>query len=413
MSSCLLIYGTSGNGKTYAANILAKNFDLTKIEFDHVISFVTELVRIKFGKADPKMNIRNHFINRLFKTDEEFVAFKNACDTLVNKNHDLFNRFYEKLVKDKKPAMYYNLQSDRYSWVDLGKNGMFLKSLADEIVELIFRCLIRKSFFFVIEGYYFHDEKFKEAVKKRCDQLSYLECFYKDRKNSCIYKLNEKMLKDIKDVQVEVKKMIGEKYAYQVFSKKCIGDSKSYDKLKKLGIPENLQNKNVLDLGCNEGFYCFKCEKRGARCVGIEKDPYWYNQALRKKDKFSSFVYFINESWDFLPLLNYKFDIVLFLAAFHYIKNNQLEVLTSVYNKLRNNGILILEVGLLDKDESNFLIEDVKRPAGDICQFTNKFTIEKLLRDAGFENVEFFGRGWDIRGDDVPRYVIHAKKNGV
>ena len=70
MNSGLLIYGTSGNGKTYTSRILAKDFGLTKIEFDHVINFVTELVRIKFGKADPKMNMRNHFINRIFKTDE-------------------------------------------------------------------------------------------------------------------------------------------------------------------------------------------------------------------------------------------------------------------------------------------------------------------------------------------------------
>ena len=55
-------------------------------------------------------------------------------------------------------------------------------------------------------------------------------------------------------------------------------------------------------------------------------------------------------------------------------------------------------------------MENVKRPAVDVCQFTNKFTIEKLLHDAGFQSVLFYGEGWDIRGDNVPRYVIHAKK---
>ena len=111
-----------------------------------------------------------------------------------------------------------------------------------------------------------------------------------------------------------------------------------------------------------------------------------------------------------LPTINYKFDVAIFLAAFHYIKDNQLEVLTNVYNKLKNEGILILEIGILEKNEGEFLVENVKRPAGDICQFTNKFTIEKLLYDAGFDEIKYYGKGWDIRGDDVPRYVIHAIK---
>lgn len=410
MSTGIIIFGNSGNGKTVTARALAKEFGVTKIEFDYVINFVTEFVRIKFGKADPRVNLRNQSINRLFKSDEEFNAFKNSCEVLVNKNYDLMKEFYEKLVLEKKPAVYYELEKDLSLCVDLGKNGMFLKTLANDLMNLVFRYLIKNSSFFVMEGYYFKDESFKESVKKKCDDINYLECFYKDRKNSFIYKFNEKDLKDLDDLKTEVKKIIRKRPPYQIFSEKGIGDSKSIEKLQKLGIPNDLQGKNVLDLGCNEGFYCFECEKRGAKCVGIERDLYWFNEALKRKNERSSFVNFINDGWDCLPSLNHKFDLALFLAAFHYIKDNQLEVLTNIYNRLSNNGVLILEIGLLDKDEGSFLIEDVKRPAGDICQFTNKFTIEKLLHDAGFENVKFFGKGWDIRGDDVPRYVIHAKK---
>jgi len=287
---------------------------------------------------------------------------------------------------------------------------MFVKTLANDIMNLVFRYLIKNSSFFVMEGYYFKDESFKESVKKKCDDINYLECCYKNRKNSFIYKFNEKNLKDLDDLKTEVKKIIRKRPPYQIFSEKGIGDSKSIEKLQKLGIPNDLQGKNVLDLGCNEGFYCFECEKRGAKCVGIERDPYWFNEALKRKNERSSFVNFINDGWDCLPSLNHKFDLALFLAAFHYIKDNQLEVLTNIYNRLCNNGVLILEIGLLDKDEENFLIESVKRPAGDVCQFTNKFTIKKLLKDAGFQNVEFYGKGWDIRGDNIPRYVIHAKR---
>lgn len=410
MNNGLLIYGNSGNGKTYTARVLAKDFGLKKIEFDYVISFITELLRIKFAEKDPKVNLHSDFIEHLDGSQEDFNSFKTSLEVLFSKNYEFFKEFYEKLVEGKKPQVYYTLDTERSSCVDLGKNGMFLKSLADDIMNPVFRYLIKNSSFFIMEGYYFQDEKFREAVKKRTKTLNYLECFYKERKNSHICKFNDQNVKDINELKKEIKKIIGKRPPYQIFSEKGIGDSKSYEKLQKLGIPENLSGKNALDLGCNEGFYCFECEKRGAKCVGIEKDPYWFNEAKKNKEKFSSFVTFLNDDWNSLPSLNYKFDLVLFLAAFHYIKDNQLEVLTNIYNKLSQNGTLILEIGLLDKDEGKFLIENVKRPAGDVCQFTNKFTIEKLLHDAGFESVVFYGDGWDIRGDNVPRYVIHAKR---
>ena len=406
----LLIYGISGNGKTYVTRKLSKDFGFKKVEFDYVISIITEIVRAKFAEEDPKVNLRSDFIGHLDGSQEDFVPFKTALEILVSKNDEFFKEFYEKQVKEKKPQAYYELNVERSSCVDLGKNGMFLKPLADDIMIPVFRYLIKNSSFFFIEGYYFKDEKFKDSLKKRCEAVNYLECFYKDRKDSYIYKLDDQNVKDLEALKKEVKKIIGKRPPYQIFSEKGVGDSKSYEKLQKLGMPENLSGKNVLDIGCNEGFYCFECERRGAKCVGIEKDPYWYNEAKKKKGEFSSFVNFINDSWDSLPSLHYKFDLVLFFAAFHYIKDNQLEVLTNIFNRLNKNGTLILEIGLLDKEDGKFLIENVKRPAGDVCQFTNKFTIEKLLHDAGFGSVVFHGKGWDIRGDDVPRYVIHAKK---
>ena len=62
--------------------------------------------------------------------------------------------------------------------------------------------------------------------------------------------------------------------------------------------------------------------------------------------------------------------------------------------------------------KGTFLIEDVRRLAGDLCQFTNKFTVEKLLKDAGFKDITFYENSVSVVGDDIPRYVIHAAKSG-
>ena len=412
MESCLIICGISGNGKTFAGRLLSSKLKIIEIEFDHVINFITEMTRIKIGESDPNFNFRNWFIQRLpFDDEEDFIAFKNACDGLISRNIDFFKKFYNELIINKKSTMYYKTE-DHKLCVDLGKNGEFLESLGDEIMDLVIRYLIKQNESIILEGFSLKEGPYRKAIENICQNVNYLECHYKDKKNEFIYNLNGNGIKDIIDLENSVKKSLKSKrQAYQKFSsKQLIGDSKSFEKLENLGIPKKLENKSVLDLGCNEGFYCFECERRGARCVGIEKDLYWYNQALKRKNEFGSFVNFINQSWDQLPTINYKFDIVIFLAAFHYIKDSQLEVLTNVYNKLKNEGMLILEIGILGKNEGEFLVENVKRPAGDICQFTNKFTIEKLLHDAGFDEIQYHGTGWDIRGDDIPRYVIHALK---
>ena len=87
-----------------------------------------------------------------------------------------------------------------------------------------------------------------------------------------------------------------------------------------------------------------------------------------------------------------------------------MEILRSIYDKINNDGLLILEVGLLNKNSDSFLIESVKRPAGDVCQFTNKFTMKKLLSDAGFAEITIHGVSISLVGDDIPRYVFHARK---
>ena len=72
MNNGLLIYGNSGNGKTYTARVLSKDFGLKKIEFDYVISFITELLRIKLGEKDPKVNLHSDFIEHLDGSQEDF-----------------------------------------------------------------------------------------------------------------------------------------------------------------------------------------------------------------------------------------------------------------------------------------------------------------------------------------------------
>lgn len=197
---------------------------------------------------------------------------------------------------------------------------------------------------------------------------------------------------------------------YQTFDGEKSGGSNSSVKLEILGIPADLKDKQVLDLGCNEGFFCFECEKRGAKVTGLELSKYWYDAALNRKKESSSSVNFINTSWNEIDKLDNNFDLILFLASFHYVKDAQAELLKKIAAKMNTQGLLILDVGLTGKNEDRFFIEAKMRSKGRvICQYPNKFTIIKLLEDAGFKDISFYKES-KIMKDFFPRYVIHAIK---
>lgn len=196
---------------------------------------------------------------------------------------------------------------------------------------------------------------------------------------------------------------------YQSFSQSDLGVSTSFNKLKKLGIPDNLEGKTVLDIGCNEGFFCFECERRKAKkVIGIDKKSVFFERALARKREFKSNVDFKQMDWDKINSLNEKFDLVLFLAAFHYVKGNQAQLLKDICENMNFGGRLILELGLSESNKDTFFIEKKEpKPDAGFCEYPNKFTIEKLLLTSGFTKVVHYGPG----GIGKPkRFVIHALK---
>ena len=48
------------------------------------------------------------------------------------------------------------------------------------------------------------------------------------------------------------------------------GAHDSRNKLERLGLPESLEGKRVLDVGANDGFFSFECEERGAEVLATD-----------------------------------------------------------------------------------------------------------------------------------------------
>ena len=183
--------------------------------------------------------------------------------------------------------------------------------------------------------------------------------------------------------------------SYQTFSD-TKGASKSDEKFNKIRLGD-VKGKAVLDLGCNEGYFCNKAKQNGAsRVVGIDQSSKFINRA---KQRFPD-IDFRCQTWDTLP--EGKFDVIIFLSAIHY-ENDQPALLKKLHEALNPGGRLILECGVVDGTDSRWA--RVYRKVGSVLYPTEKLLKEQLLKDFATRS---FGESVLQAGDPVKRYVFHA-----
>jgi len=162
-----------------------------------------------------------------------------------------------------------------------------------------------------------------------------------------------------------------------------------------------LQGLSVLDVGCNEGYYCGVAARAGAtRVVGLDGNRDFIAAAKRRFPN----IEFLCRSWDSLP--DEQFDLVLFTSGFHYLPTIEAAVamLGRLARCLKKNGTLVLEVGVAP-DAGSQLVE-VVRPDGQVRYPTIELFIS-MLRQAGL--VERY-MGQSTSGDGIERQVFHCKR---
>ena len=86
-------------------------------------------------------------------------------------------------------------------------------------------------------------------------------------------------------------------------------------------LPENLQGRTVLDIGCNAGFYAIEMKRRGAdRVVAIETDARYLEQARFAAAVSDCDIEFRQCSIYDLPRLGEKFDVVLCMGVVYHLR---------------------------------------------------------------------------------------------
>lgn len=183
---------------------------------------------------------------------------------------------------------------------------------------------------------------------------------------------------------------------YQTFDN-CPGASKSSEKWQALTLPK-LTGMRVLDIGCNEGYFCNRALEEGAaQAVGVDINE----QVIEKAEKRFPNVEFHAQSWEQLP--NGPFDLILLLSSFQYA-NEPVRLLENILERLAPSGLFVFETGMIHgrKDPA---WEEVQRTTGPAI-FPTFPMVQKLLAKFAFK---LSGKSVMQSGDPCPRYVFHCR----
>jgi tRNA (mo5U34)-methyltransferase len=87
-------------------------------------------------------------------------------------------------------------------------------------------------------------------------------------------------------------------------------------------VPADLTGKNVLDVGCNAGFYSMEMKRRGAsRVLGIDSDDFYLAQARFAAGASGMEIEFRNLSVYDVGALGERFDLVIFMGVLYHLRH--------------------------------------------------------------------------------------------
>jgi 2-polyprenyl-3-methyl-5-hydroxy-6-metoxy-1,4-benzoquinol methylase len=172
--------------------------------------------------------------------------------------------------------------------------------------------------------------------------------------------------------------------------------SLEYQNFKSQAIPQNLEDKTVLDIGSNNGYFSFLCEERGAKRVVAIDDMVQSppdilrgfeiaKQILRSKAEFKKLSVYEVEK------LQEQFDITLFLDVYYHLEDpiGAFRKVASVTREL----MAFAGLATLDDRPVAYLLRPCELHKDDAsnCWVASLKCLERMFARAGFSNWRMLG----------------------
>jgi len=163
-------------------------------------------------------------------------------------------------------------------------------------------------------------------------------------------------------------------------------------KLAMMNLPLDLTGKTVLDIGCNEGFFSFEAERRGAsRVLAIDKgEDARVKFALVKKILDSQVEFSDQNLFDIKPARLGRFDMVFFLAVLHHLRYPILAI-DRLYDLTGEFAVIEYVEAVPETHEDQSALVRCMSKKGHLHMMPTRTFALELLEQAGFARVEVLG----------------------
>ena len=142
----------------------------------------------------------------------------------------------------------------------------------------------------------------------------------------------------------------------------------------------DLENKNILDVGCNAGYFMFKLLGKNPNWImGIDSHRPFIDIARRINEEcFQStkLDFHVGDFFQYKFPLNKAFDLIYCFSTFHYFYEQQQLFIDKCYELLSKDGILLVEIEE-SPDQGEAKIFSPPRPADGKCYFYPNPTMVK------------------------------------
>ncbi|MFO7872729.1 MAG: bifunctional 2-polyprenyl-6-hydroxyphenol methylase/3-demethylubiquinol 3-O-methyltransferase UbiG [Candidatus Undinarchaeales archaeon] len=174
--------------------------------------------------------------------------------------------------------------------------------------------------------------------------------------------------------------------------------SRKVQEIKRL-LPETIENKKVLDIGCCGGYLSIMLAKMGAKVTGIDSSKPAITAAkyYAKNEKVKSKCQFIHSDINKIEIKK-KFDLILAKDVIEHIEKD-IEFLKKAYKLLKREGNIIITTQ--NSHSFNYLFEGLirklfgqKKWVGwdpTHLRWYNAPALKRKLKKAGFKPVKFSG----------------------
>lgn len=154
-----------------------------------------------------------------------------------------------------------------------------------------------------------------------------------------------------------------------------------------------ITDKNVLDIGCSNGYYSFKMlDKAPASITAIDPSSKFYLQFLLIDHYAKSGIHYYPIGIDDIVHLNQKYDTILCLGILYH-RHNPIEQLKKIRQFLKKDGYLIVD-NLIIETEGEYVLS----PSRSYAKMKNTYFIPSIeafrgwLIRAGYQDIELIAK---------------------